>query len=341
MSKFLPILAFLICLMLSCKKEAVFIDPELAVYIDRFLEEAAKRELEVDVDNLQAFILPEVTEGETRLCGKGYSPIFGDNIRRIDISQFCWEFATDIEKEILVFHELGHALLDREHQSSKMQNGRNRSIMFSGATCNVYTSYTDCHTQMRQFYINELFNERTSNPVWSVRQYFRRTFLEDNFDTTPLTWELQSADTTTPIQLSLSQDSTQFYSAPASLLLEQTTSTSTGLTTYAQRVASVGALKVCSNINIAAMIKTENLGTGWLEVHIQYPSVDKFGNPLGTCSHQFTIRESAATQAGFTAFTSDVFCIPGGQKDFEVRLALHATTPAKVYVDDIQLTLWD
>jgi len=342
MNRLFLIPTFLSCFFLSCKKDPAFIDPELAIYIDRFLDEAAKRDIEVEADNLQAFILAEVTEGEIRLCGKGYSPMFGDKFRQIDISQFCWEFATDIEKEILIFHELGHALLDREHQSSKMNNGRNRSIMFSGPTCDIYTSYTECHSTIRQYYINELFNTRTSNPFWSVRQNLRRIVIKDSFDASTLAWDILSTDSSTdPIHLSVSQDSTQFHSAPASLLLEQTTATSPNTAPFIQGFADVGFLKPCSNINIEGRIKTENLGNGWLDIQIQYPSFDEFGNPFSDCVHQFTIRETATSQTTFQTFSFDEFCVPGGKKDFEIRLALRTPTPAKVYIDDLKLTLWD
>ena len=181
MQKPLFYICFLIFFLPACEKDVGFIEPELAIYVDRFFEEAEKRGLQLNKNNLQAVLMPEVIVDNLRLCGQGLSPIFGDNIRRIEISQTCWNFATEIEKEILVFHELGHVVLELFHKNAKLPNGRNRSMMFGGDNCDVYASYTECQVDLRTYYLDELFRVSNNTPFWSFRQNLRRTFFTDSF----------------------------------------------------------------------------------------------------------------------------------------------------------------
>ena len=333
MKKPIFFICLLICLLPACKKDVGFIEPELAIYVDRFFEEAEKRGLQFDRTNLQAVLLPEVIVDDIRLCGQGLSPIFGDEIRRIEISQTCWNFAREIEKEILVFHELGHVILEQFHDSSKLPNGRNRSIMFSGENCDVYATYSECQVDLREYYLNELFNLAPNTPFWSVRQNIRRTFLEEGFDEPILEWESTTFDTT---NFSYTQDTTTYHSAPASLALHQLTTDNIGATSLIRNF-SLAPIKLCSNINVSFFVKTENLNDGRLDFQISYPSFDQNGNIVSTCSQPFTVRETN----DFKKFGFDLFCVSGGRKDFELLLSIYAPTPATVYVDDLELVLWD
>ncbi len=87
--------------------------------------------------------------------------------------------------------------------------------------------------------------------------------------------------------------------------------------------------------------KTENLLNGRLDVTLSYPSLDETGNIHSTCEHRFTVKETAATIADFKKFDFFAKCVPGRNKDMELTFTLHSTTPASVYVDDLELVLWD
>lgn len=73
----------------------------------------------------------------------------------IKINTLMWEEASDIEREMLVFHELGHCDLEREHDSSKSRIGRcPGSIMYwQGVSPNCYERY-------KERYIKELFGRK-------------------------------------------------------------------------------------------------------------------------------------------------------------------------------------
>jgi hypothetical protein len=51
-------------------------------------------------------------------CG-GYDP----NSREVTIVPHCWIALPESAKESLMFHELGHALLKRDHKSDVLPNG--------------------------------------------------------------------------------------------------------------------------------------------------------------------------------------------------------------------------
>jgi predicted SprT family Zn-dependent metalloprotease len=47
------------------------------------------------------------------------------------INSNCWQSYNDINKEKLLFHELGHAVLNRPHNDYKLPDGDFKSMMCS------------------------------------------------------------------------------------------------------------------------------------------------------------------------------------------------------------------
>jgi hypothetical protein len=95
--------------------------------------------------------------------------------RKIIIVQnsYCWLDAATQNREALVFHELGHCLLVRNHREDKLPSGAMSSIMHSQnngpySPC-VYDlgGDGDCDkTARRSYYVNELFDPSTPVPEW-------------------------------------------------------------------------------------------------------------------------------------------------------------------------------
>ena len=298
------------------------------------MEEAEKRGHTFSLDDVQAFLLPQVEVNGVRICGLGYAPAFGDKVRRIDIDQLCWDFASDAEREILVFHELGHALLVRVHNDWKLPNGRNRSIMFAGEYCDIYASYNNCQLDIRKYYIDELFKEGILVPTWATRQNIDRVFFEDDFSLGRLGWNSVTPSSTTSILL----DTLQFFSPPAALRLSQSSAEET--THIWSRIISLFPIKTCSNITLSANIKTQSLSAGKLDIIVSYPSSDETGTTT-TCTHHFSVVESVTTQKEFEKFEFSLHCVPGGKKDIEIEFALTTSNEAAVLLDDISMRLWD
>lgn len=138
-------------------------------YVQRFRDETAKRGQTPATNNLI------VTFGTTQggdVCGQcllesGKTP-------RITISTtaFCWQSANDNERECLVFHELGHCLLNRSHRTDRFPNKAYVSLMNPDdraiyAPCAYPIGTDDCDKRPRRdYYVDELVNPATAAPVW-------------------------------------------------------------------------------------------------------------------------------------------------------------------------------
>lgn len=155
---------FLYQAMQSCENEA-FVNPEPAVpevrsfadvderlwsYFEDFEEEADRRGLTYDLTryNLIGTIENISDEGVAGTCSYGArSP------RHVTIDLPFWQRAGFFSREMVVFHELGHCILNRDHSEETTGNGFCASIMRSG-TGNCQTLY---NAQNRDYYLDELF----------------------------------------------------------------------------------------------------------------------------------------------------------------------------------------
>lgn len=140
---------------LGCQKETLtiaesYIDEDLAPYFERFKEEGAARGVTVDYEraNISAHLENIEAENVSGQCIHSR-----DDVERLVIDIEFWRQATDMRKEFVIFHELGHCFLDRGHLETKLADGTCASIMHSGLSgCrNAYNSLT------RSYYLDELF----------------------------------------------------------------------------------------------------------------------------------------------------------------------------------------
>ena len=114
---------FLLILFWSCNKDNVHIvDPAFVAYLDLFQQEALNRGVDV--------------WGELEVLNISY-----------------WNKATDIEREVLLFHELGHCILGRSHLDDKTARSQCVSIMRSSSgICRM-----EYNANTRGDYLDELF----------------------------------------------------------------------------------------------------------------------------------------------------------------------------------------
>lgn len=154
----LPILG--LCLFFSCQKDTDLVnlsfpgvDPALWPYFQQFEIAANDRGILIDLN--QAGISGEISD----LPGQSVAGQcqFGHYINNhITIDQNYWNRSSTIDREFVVFHELGHCFLLRGHLEDSFNNGSCVSIMRSGlGTC--IDAYS---TLNRTYYLDELFNGR-------------------------------------------------------------------------------------------------------------------------------------------------------------------------------------
>jgi hypothetical protein len=146
---------------LSCDKddEAPGL-PDLNTYLQRFEEEARVRGFDFDLSVVEAAYVDEIMIDDRTYCGWGYSNYFGSGTRRIEIStaDYCnWEDRSDIERENLFFHEIGHAFFNRSHDESSLCDGSPLSLMSS--TRDNFKIYTEAGSEKRDYYISELIDK--------------------------------------------------------------------------------------------------------------------------------------------------------------------------------------
>ncbi|MFI5131959.1 MAG: hypothetical protein ACHQFX_18280 [Chitinophagales bacterium] len=161
-----------VCIFLSlgCQKNNDFVydvPQEFEPYVKRFITEAAARGHQISINNL--IIKYELSS--TPFCATSNVITSGNDVQKIISIQslICWQ--NDVQLETIIFHELGHCILGREHETSLMPKGDPKSIMYpDNATlytpC-VYPIGSPCDLLYRRaYYIDELFNPATPVPDW-------------------------------------------------------------------------------------------------------------------------------------------------------------------------------
>lgn len=150
----LGLFCLLVCSAVSCADDTdeayYFVDEDILPYFAAFEAEASLRNISVDLQaNRISAIIRQIAEDN--VVGQCQSHIDGNHTVIID--QTSWERANHLEKEFIIFHELGHCYLDRDHLDSADQSGTCLSIMHGNATF--------CHNnygiETRDNYLDELF----------------------------------------------------------------------------------------------------------------------------------------------------------------------------------------
>jgi len=169
MQKILILVA--VILLFGCKKDKDFVydvPREFEPIVQRFISEAAARGHQITINNL---IIKYDLSSSTTICASSNVVTSGnDDQKIISIKSLdCW--LNDVQLETLIFHELGHCILGREHDTGLLPNGDFRSIMYPAnitlySPC-VYPIGSPCDfLYRRNYYLDELFNPATPIPDW-------------------------------------------------------------------------------------------------------------------------------------------------------------------------------
>lgn len=124
---------FLGSLFVACEKQnsspSLTVDEAFQPYFEAFEQAGAERGLAVELgaEDIGAVFSSEL---EAQMAGKCTK--FSTGARIIYIDQQSWAGRSELEREFLVFHELGHCYLDRPHLDEADENGFCVSIMQSG-----------------------------------------------------------------------------------------------------------------------------------------------------------------------------------------------------------------
>lgn len=144
------LLLFISLIWYSCAEDLVETDPELLPYFDLFATEAAERGFTVDyeAERIEGLI-EDISQGN--VLGQCFRN--EKKPRKVVIDRVYWNNASEQEREFLIFHELGHCFLDREHDDRRDRDGICLSIMHSTPqVCTFDLNVTDWEA-----YLDELF----------------------------------------------------------------------------------------------------------------------------------------------------------------------------------------
>ena len=166
----------------SCNKEKI--DTPLQIYVDNFFIEAEKRGIQLSRKKLEVVFNDDLSS-----CGIGYSDFNEKGKRRVEINMnsFCWQEKSTIQKELLMFHELGHAILERGHDNRKLPNGMFASIMTEGDI--QHGLYTEYSLELRDYYLNELFNSDEPIPEWAKLKTNKSILFSEDFELPSDNWK--------------------------------------------------------------------------------------------------------------------------------------------------------
>lgn len=157
--------ALLLLIASGCAKDrkTIYNVPEEAeVLVQNFVVEGEARGMNVDISNLVVEFKKNIEHENTDYCGCSHTDKNGQLVVWIDTTTYCWTFGA-YYREAILFHELGHALLNRGHNDQKLPKGSWKSLMSTGAL-DYYA--VDSLNYRRTYYLDELFMDNTPSPWW-------------------------------------------------------------------------------------------------------------------------------------------------------------------------------
>lgn len=150
---------YLIIILIFCFacSEEEFSAGQFQKYVDQFELEAKKNGHKINYDGLKIIAGTKFKNGIEAY----YDP--NVHIIYIDTASYVWKS----RPEETMAHELGHAVLNRQHDFSRLKNGMYKSVMgnYSNATYSGWTAH-DSIGYRKDYYYKELFNPNTPDPNW-------------------------------------------------------------------------------------------------------------------------------------------------------------------------------
>ncbi len=141
------------------------VDAELKPYYDSFITEALSHGYSADYLKNNATI-------KFGYVDAAHAGITYYQTNTIVIDSVYWRNYKNYPnlKEFIMFHELGHLLLKRDHDYGVLSNGEFKSVMFSYDN-NPSPNSIYYWGIRRKYYIDELFNSNIALPEWAKKEY--------------------------------------------------------------------------------------------------------------------------------------------------------------------------
>jgi hypothetical protein len=308
------------------------IEEEFKPFVNSFFAEMESRGLNLRTDISVVFVnkisAPNV---DKNICGYGYTNFFGSGHAKIEIidSENCWHQWDAIQKENLMYHELGHALLSKGHITNFYPNGSPKSIMCS-ETCSNYKTYNKYQIEQREYYLDELINSQLNIPQWAAQKTFKESLYNDNFDDSLQNWEAIA-------QNNLPNSNPYTFSESNAIFISSSSHTDEGAFANWYKDFTISNFDPCSNIIIRSDITTENLRSGFVTVigDLYDSSNERFAQYVNI------IQDNTTGLVTYENYEVNLTCIPVETEFIRVRFYLKTRGAATVSMDNLDIELYE
>jgi hypothetical protein len=133
----------------GCARQKTLDVGEFLPYVQKFETVASQQGKTLKVDDLIMHFGQTDSAQEQAFC-----VLSSDASPTVVINEDVWNDLDDVEKEALIFHELGHCVLFRRHNSEKTGAGEPVTIM------NPYAIDSYLYRAKLSYYYRELFTNR-------------------------------------------------------------------------------------------------------------------------------------------------------------------------------------
>ena len=162
----LLILLFQTCKSDQTKALQVSVPSSFQPYVDKFIAEAKIRGVAIDLAKNGLIVKYESLKSRDAagLCAYKYP-------NEVTVDPSSWYNAPESFSDFLIFHELGHCVLNRGHRNDVLPNGEWTSIMRGDPETPGRTWTVNFNGARRKYYLDELFNKSISTPAFANQTY--------------------------------------------------------------------------------------------------------------------------------------------------------------------------
>ncbi len=304
------------------------VDVALASYVNDFFEEAEARGNGFPRDNIIAEFVDEIVINGIGFSGRGWSDYDGTGQKKIEILRNAWGTMNESQREILVFHELGHALLSRGHRNSRFPNCDRASVMCGDVCDGFRTIYTQADDQRRTYYLDELFDPCIEFPDWATAPPLTNSviFLTDEISIEHENWNsILGENTVAGISDSVA------FSGQYSLAIDAGVQEITHSSVWRYDLVEFPGGVFGSNFKVRAKVKAEEVvGTWAMSLQARNSDDRLIFNENTLACHTL----DGTTE--FEAFELNHYCFENDIEKISFVIGFIGGTTGTIYIDDLQ-----